>query len=76
MAILRFCARIIATPIFAVSFGFMWLGFICFIGPMFQMFSFLEGERFNWKEHIAECNECFCEPFTSIWKSVSAEGGK
>lgn len=69
----RLCARIIATPIFAISFGVMWLGFVLFIGTMFQIFSFLEGNRFRWKDHLAECNEFFCEPFVSIWKRRTKE---
>ena len=69
--ILRFCARIIATSIFAISFGVIWIGFVLFIGSMFQVFDFLSGDRFSWKEHVTDCNEFFCEPFRSLWKRRS-----
>jgi hypothetical protein len=63
----RLCAKVIATPIFVFSFGFMWLGFLLFLGPLFRAFSFLMRERFSWKEHLAECNEFFCEPLRKMW---------
>ncbi len=67
--IIRFCARIIATPIFILAFGFCWIGFVFGIGTLFQIFSFLEDERFDWREHISDCNEFFCEPLAKIWKT-------
>lgn len=70
IGIVRLCARVIATPVFVVSFGFFWLGFVLFLGPMFQLFSFLENEKFDWREHIKDCNEFFREPLAGMWKAA------
>ena len=68
MKILRFVSRVLITPIFILSFGFFWIGFICFLGPIFQLFSFLEGNgEFSWSEHVEDSNEFFCEPLQAIW---------
>ena len=68
MEAIRFCARLIATPVFVLAFGCCWFGFILFIGPMFQVFAFFENEKFSWIEHLADCNEFFCEPLRRMWK--------
>jgi hypothetical protein len=68
---IRLCARIVATPMFIVCFGICWLGFVFLIGTAFQIFSFLENDDFNWKAHIADCNDFFCEPLRNMWKSVA-----
>jgi hypothetical protein len=66
--VLRFVVRILATPVVVFSFGFFWLGFLLFIGPAFQIVSFVENERFDWRAHFADCNEFFCEPLAKMWK--------
>jgi hypothetical protein len=74
METLRLCARIVATPIFALAFGFTWLGWMIFLGPMFQLFSFLsKDDDFSWREWLNECNEFFCEPFAEMWVVVQFE---
>lgn len=65
---IRFCARILATPVFFLAFGFFWLCFLLFLGPVFQIFSFLEGEHFDWRDFLAECDEFFSDPLTRLWK--------
>ncbi len=66
--IFRLCARIIATPILVFAFGVFWLAFVLIIGTAFQVLSFLQDEKFDWKEHLAECNEFFWDPLIAIWK--------
>jgi hypothetical protein len=64
--LLRFVARIVATPILFFAFGLFALGGVCFIGPVFQILSFLQGEPFDWGEHLADCKHVFLTPL-SIW---------
>jgi hypothetical protein len=66
-AIRLFC-RILVTPIIVVSFGFFWIGFMFFLGSMFAFFSFVENGNFDWKDHLKDCNEFFCEPLEQIWR--------
>jgi hypothetical protein len=67
VAMVRLCARVVATPICVLSFGVCWVMFVFFIGAVFQVLFFLENEVFDWAEHIADCNEFFCEPLVRIW---------
>jgi hypothetical protein len=68
LEIIRFIAKVLATPIIIIAFGFLALGGLIFLYPLFKLFDFLTStDEVTFADMRDDAWEMFTDPLQAVW---------